>query len=120
MVDALRFTFDPGHDTFDEIGRVQRAPPQVGQRQAMERERFVEAFLQAARCRDVEHRQFLDQCVQRARRIRMPAVRVRVLQLAPSHDLLRLGEVAHHVLPRVPLTALHRDVVAKHVAYRSA
>ena len=56
----------------------------------------------------------------RERRPHSGAVRIRRVELSSPQHLLRLRQVAQDVLPLVPLTALHGDVVPKYVAHRRA
>lgn len=55
--------------------------------------------------------------LQRALGIGVARVRIRGLQFAAPEDLQRFRQIAHHVLALVPLTALHRHVLAEHVAH---
>ena len=118
--DALGFAFNLRHDALDQVRGVARAAQGSGEVEAMQRARFLHAFLEAARGRLVEDGTVVNQAMERAFRIRVTAVRVRGAQRAPPEYLRRLREVAQDVLPRVPLATRYDGVVTKHVAHRRA
>ncbi len=74
VIDALRFAFNLRHHALDQVRGVERAAQRVGQIEAMQRERFVQALLQTAGGRLVERGEFLHQAVERAFRIGVAAV----------------------------------------------
>lgn len=86
----------------------------------MQRERFLEPFFQTPRGGGIKRLQFGDEAVQGTLRIIVCPVRTRGLEFSPPLPVLRLWQIAEDVFAFVPLTALYRDVVAKHVAYGGA
>jgi hypothetical protein len=74
---TTRIPFEAGHHAFDQIGGVQTLAEHIGVLEAMERQRFVEAIVQAAGAGAVDRLECWHQTLQRASGIVMPRVRVR-------------------------------------------
>ena len=77
MRDAACVTFEAGHHALDQVGGVQTFAQVLRHSQAMECQRFVQAFLYAARGGAVDRLELLHEALQRAFGIVMPGMRIR-------------------------------------------
>ena len=117
--DATRLGVDPRHHALDQIGGLEAGPEFRRDAQSMERQRLLSPFVETDGGRRVDPREVADEALQRALGIGVGRMRVGGVQCPPPLDLLRFGEVAHDVFPRVPLAALHRHVT-EGLAHRRA
>jgi len=98
--------FDARVDRLKEVRRLQADAELAKHTKAVQCERLLQALLKAGQRGRIEQPKLLADLLQRPRRRVVRRVLVGGLELLPNHRPVLLREVAHHVLPLVPLAAL--------------
>ena len=111
-------TYLPSIDGFQAVRGLEAGPEFLEQPQALQRESFLEPFVETGDGRFVHPREFLADPPDCGEGFRVRALTLGGIQLQAPGGLLPLGQVRQDVLPLVPLTALNGRGRAKDILDR--